>query len=129
MNEPLPLQQIGKYSVERHLGSGATSEVYLCHDTFAKRNVAVKNFEYGPIIPATHSSVRQEVKIQQGIPMESAKKIVALIKDSKKKAQASINGDLVRIASKDRDTLQEVIALLKGKEFDVEIQFTNFRSN
>ena len=94
-----------------------------------KRNVAVKNFEYGPIIPATHSSVRQEVKIQQGIPMESAKKIVALIKDSKKKAQASINGDLVRIASKDRDTLQEVIALLKGKEFDVEIQFTNFRSN
>ena len=61
--------------------------------------------------------------------MEKAKKIVAMVKDSKKKAQASINGDLVRIASKDRDTLQEVMALLRGQDFGVEVQFTNFRSN
>ena len=94
-----------------------------------KRNVAIKNFEYGVIIPASQNSVRQEVKIVQGIPIEKAKKIVAVVKDSKKKAQASINGDLVRIASKDRDTLQEVMAMLRGQDFGVEVQFTNFRSN
>ena len=57
------------------------------------------------------------------------KKIVALIKDSKKKAQASIQGDTVRIASKDRDVLQEVIALLRGKDLGIDLQFTNYRSN
>ena len=55
--------------------------------------------------------------------------IVALIKDSKKKAQASIQGDTVRIASKDRDVLQEVIALLRGKDLGIDLQFTNYRSN
>ena len=65
----------------------------------------------------------------QGIPSEKAKIIVAAIKDSKKKAQASIQGDTVRVVSKDRDTLQEVMALLRGKDIGVELQFTNFRSN
>ena len=70
-----------------------------------------------------------EDQAHQGIPSEKAKKIVSLIKDSKKKAQASIQGDTVRVVSKDRDTLQEVMALLRGKDFGVELQFTNFRSN
>jgi uncharacterized protein YajQ (UPF0234 family) len=65
--------------------------------------------------------------MQQGIPMEKAKEIVKLIKDSKKKAQASIQGDTVRVSSKDRDTLQEIIALLRGHDFGIDMQFTNYR--
>jgi cyclic-di-GMP-binding protein len=73
--------------------------------------------------------VRQKITLQQGIPTEKAKDIVRLVKDSKKKAQASIQGDTVRISSKDRDTLQEVIAMLKAKDFGIDMQFTNYRSN
>jgi hypothetical protein len=69
------------------------------------------------------------MKLVQGIPSEKAKIIVAAVKDTKKKAQASIQGDTVRIVSKDRDVLQEVMALLRGKDIGVELQFTNFRSN
>jgi len=94
-----------------------------------KRGVPVKNLDYGKIEPASGSSVRQEVKLQQGIPVEKAKDIVKVIKDSKVKVQAAINADLVRVSGKDRDTLQQVIALLKGKDFGVELQFTNYRSN
>ena len=71
----------------------------------------------------------QKIKLVQGIPSEKAKIIVAAIKDSKKKAQASIQGDTVRVVSKDKDTLQEVMALLRGKDIGVALQFTNFRSN
>lgn len=92
-----------------------------------KRGVPIKNLAYGKIEPASGATVRQEVTLQQGIPIEKAKQIVAVIKDSKKKAQASINGDLVRVASKDRDVLQEIIALLRGGDFGVELQFTNYR--
>jgi cyclic-di-GMP-binding protein len=95
----------------------------------AKRQVPLKNFEFGAIQPAAGQSVRQEVKLQQGIPIEKAREIVKVIKDSKKKAQASIQGDLVRVASKDRDTLQEVISLIRGTDFGIELQFTNYRSN
>jgi hypothetical protein len=73
--------------------------------------------------------VRQKISLQQGIPTEKAKDIVRLVKDSKKKAQASIQGDVVRISSKDRDTLQEIIALLRGKDMGLDLQFTNYRSN
>lgn len=94
-----------------------------------KRNVPLKGLEYGPITPASHGSVRQEISLQQGIPTEKAKEIVKLIKDSKLKAQASIQGDVVRVSSRDRDILQEVIALLKGKDFGIDMQFTNYRTN
>ena len=67
--------------------------------------------------------------MQQGIPIEKAKEIVKLVKDSKKKVQASIQGDVVRISGKDRDSLQEIIALLKQKDFGIDMQFTNYRSN
>ena len=75
------------------------------------------------------STVRQEITLQQGIPIEKAREIVKIIKDSKKKAQASIQGDLVRVSGKDRDTLQEIIALLNGVDFGIDMQFTNYRSN
>jgi cyclic-di-GMP-binding protein len=93
-----------------------------------KRNVPLKGLKYGTIEPAASSTVRQKVTMQQGIPIEKAREIVKLIKDSKKKAQASIQGDLVRVSSKDRDTLQEIIALLRSKDFGIDMQFTNYRS-
>jgi len=73
--------------------------------------------------------VRQEVTIQVGIPIEKARDIVKFIKDIRKKAQASIQGDLVRVAAKDRDILQEIIAALRGKDFGIDMQFINYRSN
>lgn len=93
-----------------------------------KRNVPLKSLEYGKIEPAAGSTVRQRVTMQQGIPTEKAREIVKVIKDSKKKVQASIQGDFVRVSSKDRDTLQEVIALLRSKDFGIDMQFTNYRS-
>jgi cyclic-di-GMP-binding protein len=94
-----------------------------------KRKVPLKGLTFGAITPAAGSSVRQEISLQQGIPIEKAREIVKLIKDSKKRVQASIQGDLVRVAGKDRDTLQEVIALLRGQDFGIDMQFTNYRSN
>jgi len=95
----------------------------------AKRKVPLKGLVFGPLIPAAGSSVRQEISLQQGIPIEKAREIVKAIKDSKKKVQASIQGDLVRVAGKDRDALQEVMALLRGQDFGIDMQFTNYRTN
>jgi len=94
-----------------------------------KRNVPLKGLEYGPVATASGGSVRQEIKLQQGIATEKARDIVKLIKDSKLKVQASIQGDLVRVSGKDRDTLQQAIALLRGKDFGIDMQFTNYRTN
>jgi cyclic-di-GMP-binding protein len=94
-----------------------------------KRNVPLKGLQYGAVTTASHGSVRQEIALQQGIPTEKAKDIVRTIKDSKLKVQASIQGDVVRVSGKDRDILQQVIALLKGRDFDIDMQFTNYRTN
>lgn len=94
-----------------------------------KRNVSLKGLTYGVIQPAAGSSVRQEVTLQNGIPIEKARDIVKLIKDSKKKVQASIQADVVRVSGKDRDSLQEVIQLLRGHDFGIDMTFTNYRSN
>ena len=94
---------------------------------FVKRGVSLKNLDFEKIEPAANSSVRQKIKLKQGVNSEAAKKIVAAIKDAKVKANASIQGDTVRVSSKDRDTLQSVIALLRGKDFGVDLQFTNYR--
>jgi uncharacterized protein YajQ (UPF0234 family) len=94
-----------------------------------KRGVPLKGLVYGTIEPAAGSSVRQKITLQQGIPIDKARDIVKTIKDSKKKVQASIQGDLVRVSSKDRDTLQEIIALLKQRDFGIDMQFTNYRSS
>lgn len=93
-----------------------------------KRGVPLKGLEYGTIENAAGATVRQRVKMQQGIPIEKAREIVKTIKDTKKKVQASIQGDLVRVTGKDRDTLQDIIALLRGKDFGIDMQFTNYRS-
>jgi len=105
----------------------AVNEVF--QGKLAKRGVPLKGLTYGAVEPAAGSTVRQKVTIQQGIPIEKAREIVKLIKDSKKKVQASIQGDLVRVSGKDRDTLQEIIALIRSKDFGIDIQFTNYRTN
>ncbi|MGC9972631.1 MAG: YajQ family cyclic di-GMP-binding protein [Bryobacteraceae bacterium] len=93
-----------------------------------KRGVPLKGLSYGPVIPAAGSSVRQEITIQQGIPIEKAREIVKRIKESKIKVQASIQGDLVRVSGKSRDLLQEVIHLLRQQDFGIDVQFTNYRT-
>jgi len=94
-----------------------------------KRGVSLKNLTYGKLEPATGQSVRQKISLQQGIPVEKAKEIVRLVKDSKRKAQASIQGDTVRVFSKDRDELQAIIAILRGRDLGLELTFTNYRTN
>lgn len=93
-----------------------------------KRKVPLKGLTYGTVIPAAGSSVKQEISLQQGIPIEKAREIVRKIKDSKLKVQASIQGDLVRVSGRDRDTLQNVIKLLRDNYFGIDMQFTNYRT-
>jgi uncharacterized protein YajQ (UPF0234 family) len=94
-----------------------------------RRGVPLKALSYGTVDPAAGGTVRQKVQIQQGIPQEKAKEVVRFIKDSKAKVQASIQGDIVRVSGKDRDTLQAVIADLKSKDFGINMQFSNYRTN
>jgi hypothetical protein len=94
-----------------------------------KRGVSLKNLTYGKLEQAAGQSVRQAISLQQGIPAEKAKEIVRLVKESKRKVQASIQGDTVRVTGKDRDDLQAIIALLRAREMGVDLQFTNYRTN
>ena len=94
-----------------------------------KRKVSIKSLEYLPIQHATGQTVRQEVKLQTGLTTEKCKEIVKVIKDSKKKVQAAIQGDLVRVSGKDRDSLQEIIAVLRAVDLNVDLQFINYRTN
>ena len=94
-----------------------------------KRGVPLKGLTYGVVEPSAGGTAKRRVTMQQGIPIEKAREIVKLVKDSKKKAQASIQGDLVRVSSKDRDTLQEIIAMLRAHDFGIDVQVTNFRTN
>ncbi len=101
----------------------------ILQQKLVRRGVPLKALSYGNIEPAAAGTVRQRAQIQQGIPQEKAKEVVKFIKDTKVKVQASIQGDVIRVSGRDRDTLQEVIAALKNKEFDIHMQFTNYRSN
>src|SRR5215472_1703284 len=101
----------------------------ILQSKLVKRNVPLKGLSYGEITPAAGSTVKQEITLQQGIAIEKAREIVKAVKDSKLKVQASIQGDFVRIAGKDRDTLQSAIALLRGHDFGIDMQFTNYRTN
>jgi cyclic-di-GMP-binding protein len=94
-----------------------------------KRGVPLKGLTYGVVEPSAGGTAKRRITMQQGIPIEKAREIVKLVKDSKKKAQASIQGDLVRVSSKDRDTLQEIIAMLRAHDFGIDVQVTNFRTN
>jgi uncharacterized protein YajQ (UPF0234 family) len=101
----------------------------ILQQKLVRRGVPLKAFTYGRAEDAAGGTLRQRVAIQQGIPTEKAKEIVRFIKDSKVKVQAAIQGDTVRVSGRDRDTLQDVIAQLKAKDFGIDMQYTNYRSN
>ncbi len=103
--------------------------VDILESKLVKRKVPLKGLSFGEIIPSAGSTVKQEISLQQGIAIEKARDIVKTVKDSKLKVQASIQGDFVRIAGKDRDTLQSAIKLLREHDFGIDVQFTNYRSN
>ena len=103
--------------------------IEILQSKLVKRKVPLKGLEFGEIIPSAGSSVKQEITLQQGIAIEKARDIVKKIKDSKLKVQASIQGDFVRVAGKDRDTLQSAIKLLRDQDFGIDMQFINYRTN
>jgi uncharacterized protein YajQ (UPF0234 family) len=93
-----------------------------------KRGVSVKNLDVGEITPAGGDTVRRVIGLKTSLDSETAKKVAAAIKEAKlKKVQASIQGDQVRVTSPSKDDLQEAIALLRGKDFGVELKFGNYR--
>jgi cyclic-di-GMP-binding protein len=100
----------------------------ILEQRLVKRGVSLKALSYGKIEPAHGGTVRQRVAIQNGIPTEKAREITKFIRDTKLRVQASIQGDFVRVSGRDRDTLQEVIKLLKENDFGIDMQFTNYRS-
>lgn len=103
------------------------SVVDILETKLVRRGVSVKSMDYGTVEPAAGATVRQVVKIQQGIPSEKAKEIVKAIKDRKLKVQASIQADQVRVAGRIKDQLQEAMAVLKAHDFGLPLQFTNYR--
>jgi len=93
-----------------------------------KRGVSVKNLDIGEIKQAGGDTVRREVKLKTALDSDTAKKVAAAIKDAKlKKVQAAIQGDQVRVSSPSKDELQQAIALLRQKDFGVELKFGNYR--
>jgi uncharacterized protein YajQ (UPF0234 family) len=105
-----------------------TQALEVLKTKLVKRNVNLKSLRYGKVEPASGGRARQKITLQQGIPQETAKKLVAEVKSQKLKVQAAIQGDTVRISGKNRDDLQAVIAAVKALELDVPLTFTNYRS-
>lgn len=99
----------------------------ILQSKLTKRGISIKNLEYGKVEPASGATVRQKIKLKQGIGQDMAKKINTIIKDSKLKVQSQIQGDQLRVSGKSRDDLQRVMQLLKAAELPIELQFINFR--
>jgi uncharacterized protein YajQ (UPF0234 family) len=99
----------------------------ILQERLAKRQVPLKAIQAGKIEPGPMGSAKQKLDLQQGIVPDKAREIVKLIKDAKLKVQAAIQGAQVRVTGKKRDDLQAVIALLRGKDLDLAMQFVNFR--
>jgi len=93
-----------------------------------RRGIPLKALDYGKVEEASGGALRQKIAIQQGIPIEKAREIVRLVKDSKVRVQAAIQEDQVRVSGKNRDDLQKIIALVKEKDFGIALQFTNYRN-
>ncbi|MBS1518463.1 MAG: YajQ family cyclic di-GMP-binding protein [Bacteroidetes bacterium] len=103
------------------------SVVDILQNKMIKRGISIKALKYGSIEPSSNNTVRQEIKLQQGIEKEDAKYIVKLIKESKLKVQAAIQDEQVRVSGKVKDDLQSVMNLLREKDLDFALQFTNYR--
>ena len=93
----------------------------------AKRGVDIRALEPGRMDPISGNKVKESIKVREGIEAERAKQLVRLIKDSKLKVQASIQGDALRVSGAKKDTLQETIALVRKSVTDIPLQFKNFR--
>ncbi len=102
--------------------------VEILEARLVKRGVPLKGLTYGEVSQAAGSTVRQEISIQAGIPIEKAREIVKKVKEAKLKVQASIQGDLVRVSGKNRDDLQQVIQLLRAQDFGIDTQIANYRT-
>jgi uncharacterized protein YajQ (UPF0234 family) len=92
-----------------------------------KRGISIKALTYKDPEAALGGTVRQKVLMQSGIPIDKAREIVKLIKNSKMKVQAAIQGDQLRVSGKSRDDLQAVMNLLRASKLDIDMQFTNYR--
>ncbi|AGA58152.1 MAG: YajQ family cyclic di-GMP-binding protein [Thermobacillus sp.] len=104
------------------------SVIDILQGKMVKRGVPIRNLEYGKIEPAALGTVRQRIRLKQGIDQDAAKKINTMIRDSKLKVKSQIQGDQIRVSGKSRDDLQAVIRMLKAADVGVELQFTNYRS-
>lgn len=103
------------------------SVIDILQSKLVKRQIPLKALSYGKVEPALGGTVRQKIELQQGIPMEKAREIVKVIKQTKIKVQAQIQEDQVRVSGKNKDDLQAVINTLKDTDWDIELQFTNYR--
>jgi uncharacterized protein YajQ (UPF0234 family) len=103
------------------------SVVDVLEGKLVKRGIAIKALDFGKVEPAAGGAVRELVRVQQGIPSEKAKAIVRTIKDRKLKVQAAIQSDQVRVSGRNKDDLQTAMALLRGEDFGLPLQFTNYR--
>jgi len=101
--------------------------VDVLQSKLVRRNVPIKNLDYGKVEPAAGGRARQVITVQQGIVTEKARAIVKRIKTSGIKVQSQITEDEVRVSGKKRDDLQAVIEMLRGEDFGVALQFVNFR--
>jgi uncharacterized protein YajQ (UPF0234 family) len=106
------------------------SLIDVLQSKFVKRGVPLKNLDMGAVDAASGRTVRQEVKLKQGIPTDTAREIVKAVKAHKwKKVQIAIQGDELRVSSPSRDELQEVMAFLRSQDFGIELNFGNYRSS
>ncbi|MDH5543519.1 MAG: YajQ family cyclic di-GMP-binding protein [Nitrospinota bacterium] len=103
------------------------SVIDVLESKLIKRKVPIKNIDYGKVESASGNTVRQEAKLLQGIAQDKAKDIVKAVKDTKLKVQAQIREKEVRVVGKKKDELQDVITILKGKDFGIDLQFVNYR--
>lgn len=102
--------------------------VDILETKLVKRGINLKALKYGKLEPAARDTVRQRVNLIQGVDKEKAKVITKLVKDSKLKVQATVQGDQVRISGKNRDDLQAIIQIIKNHEFEIPLQFINMRT-
>ena len=99
----------------------------ILREKLARRGVPLRGLTAGPIEPGPAGTAKQTMTIQQGIPIEKAREIVKLVKETKLKVAVAIQGDQVRVSGKKRDDLQAVIRLLKESDLGIAMQFVNFR--
>ena len=103
------------------------SVVDVLQSKLVKRGISLQALDYQKIEPAEKATVRQPVKMKQGIESEKAKAVVKALKDAKLKVQASIQGDQLRVVSKSKDELQTTMNFIRGQDFGLPLQFTNYR--